>query len=154
MSPTTRAAVRPIPLAAVDRRVLVEVRAAGVDPLDFMSAGDDVTGAENLVNCIVTVKRDGGHSFLGTLDLTKSRGLGQGAVGQLRDQVSNVPFTAWTEKGGQLGRLELDLTGVKPSQGRLKITYHSFGQPVDAQRPDPATITDSPSPQLAALVRA
>ena len=122
-------------------------------PLDFMPEGD-VSGAGNLMSCIVTAKRDGGHDFLGTLDLTRSRNVAQEAVRQFGDRVNSIPFTAWTENQGQLGRLEIDLTGITPDLGKIKLTYHSFGQPVDAQRPDPATITEAPSPQLKALIRA
>ncbi|GAA3740825.1 hypothetical protein GCM10022225_25190 [Plantactinospora mayteni] len=121
--------------------------------LDFMPE-DDPSGAITLVKSIVNAKRDGGHTFLGTIDLTRSGRAGGRALNEFTERLTAVPFEVFTEPQGRWSWIEIDVPSVVPELAMLRFSYHSWGEPVTAQAPPPGEVDDAPQALLKDLVEA
>ncbi|MBF9127679.1 hypothetical protein I0C86_01510 [Plantactinospora sp. S1510] len=121
--------------------------------LDFMPE-DDPSGAVTLVRSIVDAKRDGGHTFLGTIDLTRSRRVGGRAPNEFTERMTAVPFEVFTEPQGRWSWIEIDVPSVVPELAMVRFSYHSWGEPVTVQAPQPGEIDDAPRALLEDFVEA
>ncbi|MFY1670028.1 hypothetical protein ACN27G_08715 [Plantactinospora sp. WMMB334] len=119
--------------------------------LDFMPE-DDPSGAITLVKSIVDAKRDGGHTFLGTLDLTRSGWAGGRTPDEFTERLTAVPFEVFTEPQGRWSWIEIDVPSVVPGLPMVRFSYHSWGEPVTAQAPPPGEVDDAPVGLLEDLV--
>jgi len=116
---------------------------------DFMPDGD-ASGANNLVNSMVTVERDGERSFKGSMDITKSRNANQESLKTLGDKAKAIPFTAKVDDQGRLIEITVDMKSVLASLGEMKTTYSNFGEPVEVSKPA-GSVTDAPQSLLDAF---
>ncbi|MEE6310420.1 hypothetical protein V1634_26625 [Plantactinospora veratri] len=137
-------------------RKWLRIPAGGVakgSALDFMPE-DDPSGAFTLVKSIVDAKRDGGHTFLGTIDMTRSRRAGGRALNEFTERLTAVPFEVFTEPQGRWSWIEIDVPSVVPELGMVRFSYHSWGEPVTVQAPQPGEVDDAPRALLEDLVEA
>ncbi|MDW5328331.1 hypothetical protein [Plantactinospora sp. KLBMP9567] len=121
--------------------------------LDFMPE-DDPSGAVTLVKSIVNAKRDGGHTFLGTIDLTRSGRAGGRALNEFSERLTAVPFEVFTEPQGRWSWIEIDVPSVVPELAMVRFSYHSWGEPVTVQAPQPGEVDDAPPALIEDLVEA
>lgn len=111
-------------------------------PLRLLPESDH-TGAADLVNCVVTVKRHGGLDFTGTMDLTRSRTVDRKILTELGAKATAVPFTARASAGGPLFGITLHLPSVLPTIGKVEYGYSSVDV-LDVQRPPASEVTEPP----------
>jgi hypothetical protein len=115
--------------------------------------GADPTGARTLARAVTAVRREGGHGFVGMLDMTKARTVDKNALKALGAEATTVPFTATTDDQGRLTSMNVDMSGVAAGMGTLKTRYSDFGTPVDVRKPPAAQVTEAPD-RLTGLLNA
>lgn len=120
--------------------------------LDLLKNGD-ASGAEDLASTVVEVQRDGASGFQGTMDLTKSKSLGEDMLKELGDKGAAVPFTATVDAEGRLSSMTVDMEAAVPGSGKITSTYSGFGDPVEVTKPASSEVIEMPAEILAAMNR-
>jgi len=113
-------------------------------PLGMLSK-DDPTGANNLIETVVNVRRAGERGFNGTLDLTKSATADEKTLDVLGDKAKAVPFTATVDDQGRLTSTVVDLDAVNSALGKVETTYSDFGASVTVEKPAADETVEAPA---------
>lgn len=108
----------------------------------------DLAVAENTIDGIVEVRRDGERRYSGTVDLTRSPTANKESVRVLGEQATAVPFTAAVDEQGRLTELTIDMSVLVSSLGTLRTSYSDFGAPVTVRRPAASETAEAPAELL------
>jgi hypothetical protein len=115
----------------------------------------DPANTAQLLGATTDVQKSGEGSYSGTLDLTKAAGvagINKVTIDGYGAEAQRVPFEALLDQEDRLQQLTLRLPAVDNREAQpLVIKYSDYGQPVTAERPAAAQITEAPDSVYQAL---